>query len=261
MTLAVNSTPVISSTIDEQYHHNGRSHRISLFGSAMPVIGERPPESPRTRRTSLGINWSRGSKSQTDLSATTPTTPTKKHRWSRAHRSNHSTSHDLNIESDSEVPQYLPLRTKRTSSTSPKKTSHAQDDVENQRAASLLKLIGADELPPAIIVDSRSREPLLSAPQPHQPTLRASSEALSLASTASTVVVPLRRARATSAGKLTGLCNHPSFLDARRFLLEELGPQALQRRPSVEPASKWAATETEERELWRALHDGVLLCR
>ena len=48
---------------------------------------------------------------------------------------------------------------------------------------------------------------------------------------------------------------------ARAFLARELGESAVSRRPANAPRECWSTDESEQRELWLALHDGVILCR
>ena len=51
---------------------------------------------------------------------------------------------------------------------------------------------------------------------------------------------------------------------ARAFLARELGEKALSRKGvalCASAAARWPADDSEQRELWTALHDGVLLCR
>ena len=48
---------------------------------------------------------------------------------------------------------------------------------------------------------------------------------------------------------------------ARAFLARELGETAISRRPANAPREAWSIDESEQRELWLALHDGVVLCR
>lgn len=51
---------------------------------------------------------------------------------------------------------------------------------------------------------------------------------------------------------------------ARAFLSRELGEKALSRKGvslCASAAARWPADDSEQRDLWTALHDGVLLCR
>lgn len=45
------------------------------------------------------------------------------------------------------------------------------------------------------------------------------------------------------------------------FLARELGEAAIKRRPVNSPRQTWSTDESEQRDLWLALHDGVVLCR
>jgi hypothetical protein len=142
-------------------------------------------------------------------------------------------------------------------------------NVQTERANAYAALTGSGSSPVSQMASSSTASSAQVTPIKTPRRTRVQS-ASAVASSSSTSASPSHSSNApppvTAARKKRRSLSQQNSLIATRiakaFLLRELGEAALTRRcTTAVPKSSWSQDDTEQRELWFALHDGVLLCR
>lgn len=135
-----------------------------------------------------------------------------------------------------------PSYTTNNENASPLKTSNAYRNKTPRRS----RVQSANAVP----LSASSPSPLRPALSPRQPVST---------STPTTSKTPIQHKNRRSLSQENSLV---ATRIARAFLVRELGENAIARRNSTStPSKSWNVNENEQKELWLALHDGVLLCR
>lgn len=138
-------------------------------------------------------------------------------------------------------------------------TSSNDAPMNNQHTASKASILHPNKTPRRSRVQSASALPTIPSNSSPRPPLSSSRQVATGSPSPATPVGQRKNRRSLSQEN-----SLVATRIARAFLARELGDNAIITRrnsSSSTPSKNWTSNESEQKELWLALHDGVLLCR